>query len=365
VKICIVTFHKAINYGAVLQAWALQKYLSKYGNVTFLDYDYAFECLPLQKVKRPLWYLMRLIQMRLFAFYFHRFRGKHIKQGTAAVGRNGLATALQSTDVFVCGSDQIWNPDHTRDVVDEKTSWLAFVDGRSVRKVSYAASFGCDTLPPDNLKRVARYALDFYKHSVREPSGVEILQTMGCTDVACVPDPTLLLTAKDYEVLITPSAKKYDVFAFSLGSGALQNVAASYASTEKKTIKSFSHLSLKSYLLDLRISPSDWLEDIRNSSLVITDSYHATCFSVIFRRDFVVVLKGGGQRSRNGRIQCLLEQLGLTERAINECDLTPAAITEKLCAPVNWGEVEEQIAAFQKKGYEYIDSMLDGAHAFP
>jgi len=202
-KIGILTFHWATNYGAVLQAFALQKYLEKKGyNTEIIDYK------PLKT--RILQVLVRIKNMQKNEFIkeykIMKFRKKNLLISKEAYFSNkDLHKHCNKYDVYICGSDQIWNQSFLK--YAENTPTLSyFLDFVNVdkSKISYAPSFGTDSFSDEFKKLVQPQLEKFHYLSVREDSGKDFIDTLGLKSTLVL-DPTLLLNRDDYEKLLVNS----------------------------------------------------------------------------------------------------------------------------------------------------------------
>ena len=300
-KIGILTFHWATNYGAVLQAYALQSFLTKLGHdVRIIDYQPLtyekrfFQCF---KTKRP-W----LIKKNLIEFYkeqpFIAFRKKYLKLTTRYHSLQELKGNPPECDVYICGSDQIWNPSFTKGGEGQPTTsyFLDFGNKKTIR-IAYAVSFGC-TEYQEEIKRIVSPVLTkFNAISVRENSGCEIVRNMGVDNVSLMPDPTLLLTAQAYNE-ISDGSMPHQPFNFFY---AIQDRQLAIEKMENYFRHKFperviSTRAFKYSMIDLR----QWLSLIKAARSVVTNSFHGIVFSIIYRKPFIAVPVEG----QIGRASC-------------------------------------------------------------
>lgn len=338
-KIGIVTIQKSpSSYGGNLQSYALWKYLSNLGHdveiidlyrpaqIGYVDstkklstHTYKFDKKHLaNKVHFSLmdprtW--MRAIKRKRFFKRMLEF-AKLAKYSKAFYSVDSLYSNPPSYDVYVSGSDQIWNPNMNFELAPY---FLDFVkDGC---KVSYASSFGVGNISDKYAKAIKRW-LETYKFvGVREESAVEILQHMGIK-AHLVLDPTFLLPQKDwYELAKFKKGKRKNVFVFMLyhSSNVLEQV---YTLARNNNYQVVSNKKYKNFHCVSACNVSEWLGYIFSSDLVITDSFHATAFSLIFRKSFYsIIIDTEISKKRATRLLCLLESLNIKDRCINECDL--------------------------------------------
>lgn len=352
-KVGIVTQVLSRNYGGILQNYALQTVLRRMGHepVTF---DRAAR--PASRLK----YLASTIKaaaykaMRLHASgrFYHTLtkRPPHIGQ---FVERNIRLTRRiyeyspkdikrLRIDAIVVGSDQVWRRPYQTNLYD---SFLKFAETTDVRRVAYAASFGIDGLEytPEEVVECGRLLKIFDGVSVRETSGVGICRDyFGVESVRCV-DPTLLLEAKDYEALcgnIRADNSRY-LLCYMLddtdgGHPAIMRMAAGCG------------LEVKFIGADFRSDASveEWLAYFRDAAFVVTDSFHGTVFSIIFRKPFVSVVNEGRGAER---FFSLLSMLGLESRLWNP---------ESDYPDIDWVAVEATLKETQKQSLDFLSANL-------
>lgn len=342
-KIGIITFHWGANYGAVIQAYALQKHISLLGHdVEIIDY-------------RPFkTQLIQLIQNCLSRDFNKIKKGKLIKsfikenlilsKKTYRTSKS-LLKCKDNYDVIFCGSDQVWNESFLfhSEGKPNPSYYLSFA-GEKTKRCAYAVSFGTEKLQEKTKQIVSKEIAKFSNISVRENTGRAILDDLGFT-TQLVSDPTLLLGADTYSKLIDNKTYKTNkAFFYILHSN--QGNAKKICDYVDKTIE-----------LCPCISEYEWLHKIKNSEIVITNSFHGIVFSIIFNTPFVAItVEGSGM---NDRIYTLLEKAGLSDRIISEYD------TEKLdkiiSTPVNWQDVKNNLNDFIGNSKKYIDNCLSSS----
>ena len=198
-KVGIITMHKVVNYGSALQAYALQRVIEKLGyDCEIIDYVYPNEYHLSQYPKLPAWksWVLFLIQM-LYGFpqkkrikLFERFYKDYLKLSPVCYkSREQLQGNPPHYDIYVTGSDQVWNP---KSIVEDTSFMLSFVRN-DVHKISYAASFATDSIP-DRFRGLYKAYLDMYSAiSVREKNGIEIIRNLIEKKSELVLYPTILL----------------------------------------------------------------------------------------------------------------------------------------------------------------------------
>ena len=293
-KITILTFQFAHNYGALLQAYALQQYLLLVGHQVdiapyypqIFNLDYAIN--PLIKgisLRRRLKLAVTYSKRKKQAECFVAFQTTVLNTELSIQTEKKLCEFLNQYDMVICGSDQIWNDKLTGD-----TS-AYFGAGTKAKLVSYAASLGVKQLTKVQEKNIQKYIPGFFAVSVREWESKELLQQIINCDVKVVLDPVFLLPKKEWEKRIAKSKIKIDepylILYFLQNDNVLLHYAKCYAQEKHlrlleihPTITS-SHKGAKKIE---SVGPDEFLYLIKNAACVCTNSFHATAFSVIFRK---------------------------------------------------------------------------------
>lgn len=357
-KIGIITFHYVTNYGAVLQAYALQQYLTKMGHqAVIIDYFPLSRQKPLNKrllARRPRAMLAKLIEFRKEAS-ISRFRERNL----CLTARYHSLTELQASppqcDAYICGSDQIWNPHFTAQGENKKPTLSYFLDfgDDAVMRISYAASFGC-TSYSDYLMEFVKPALSrFGDLSVREETGRNILHSIGFKNVDVVPDPTLLLDKEDYAGLCAKNRRQNANAVFIYALHLNQNFMTAISSELKRTYRTLI-CDTNSYWAP---GIEDWLMAISSAKCVVTNSFHGVVFSILFNKNFVAIPVEGPNAGMNDRLHTLLGQLGLIDRIL------PALASNKLhptlAKPINWEAVNTRLQKLRIKGANFLTNALE------
>ena len=349
-KIGILTFHWCYNYGAIIQAWALQSCLSSFGHEVFvINYDPTRSQLP--------WWMVALRQRSLRRFardmYFHLFRRRHFCETVAVSSIKDIAAL--SLDAVIVGSDQVWNVQYLT-CPSGKYNDVYLLHGSlgETKKLTYAASIGHggwrDYRWKDDLIADIRA---FDSISVREAVACDELAAFGVISTL-VPDPTLLLKVKDYEK-ITRSKKTKKPYIFSYLLSEYDKVLPMVEHVSRETHKDFyvvspSHLKESEFCF---LDPCKWLSALRYSSFVVTDSFHGTMLSLIFNVPFATVLKPGAPKM-NSRVTGLLNAVGLGSRIASSVSDIIAFMNN----PINWSDVNGRIDKMRAQGCAWLTENL-------
>jgi hypothetical protein len=350
-KIGIITFHRAVNYGAVLQAYALQHVLEKMGHDSeIIDYRSpsieasASPFLGFRKKSGLTTAMKQLIFRSRKNLGFHFFFNKYIRLSKKVCNEQELAALSRTYDSIFTGSDQVWNVGCSG---NDANYFLGFVED-SKKKNSYAASFGQDTLYDNGSVDYKKVLSDYNAISVREKSGVSIVkEASGREDAQVVLDPTLLLTADDWKGVVgkRPMKEKY-IFVYYLRPP--KDLPAYVSALAKKTgYKVVNAKSSKEFFL--KNSPSDFLAWIYYSEYFVTNSFHGTVFSLIFKKQFAIELQN--KFEMNSRSKELLEMVNV-KRDLSLDDI--GAIDNE----VDYASAHEIIAREREKSLDFIRKAL-------
>ena len=340
-KIATLTFHWATNYGAVLQAYALQKYLNKNGYQTeLIDYQPFFVQMVswIRCVLHGKWEMfdkeLKISQFRKRELSLSPKRYYSFKQ---------LKKCKDEYEVIICGSDQIWNTNFTLTGENKPTlSYFLGFAGEKTKRIAYAVSIGEDKVPEEYIDIVAPEVQRFSAIGVRENSAVPIMNQLG-VEAQVVGDPTLLLGKEDYNKLIeNMHYDSDDVFTYILHDG--QYVAHQIDGTIREQYRAY---SMKK---NNNIGLYEWLYKIKNAKMVVTNSFHGTMLSLIYNTPFVTVPVEGS--AMNNRIVTILDAVGLSERIVsNDNKLVISQVCNKL---IDWDIVNEKLKILREEGERFL-----------
>lgn len=336
-RIAIITLPLQGNYGGILQNYALQKVLT--------DMEHTVETirLPLE-LKLPLWkkplsygkrflkkYILRRDCRIFYEEWYNAIQPQLIGQMQAFVKEHIHVRCVKDFsairegdyDAFVVGSDQIWRPRYFYWPITE--AYLSFTKNwNKVRRVAYAVSFGTDEWEYSQVQteRCAKLAGLFDSISVREDSAVRLCKEYLHCEAVHVLDPTLLLSADDYIRLFKGkklSAPRGQLLTYVLDetpekSHIIQKVADNF---HYKVYRANSRYEDMQAPLNERVQPpiEQWLKDFHDAQFVITDSFHATVFSILFGKPFIVI---GNKERGLSRIYSLLKMFGLEKHVVHK-----------------------------------------------
>lgn len=357
----ILTFHNAVNYGAVLQTYALQTILSQLGaNPEIIDYRCQRQA---EKVtgnwyKRLLIYALRLARRWFMRSAENKRKQKFqdfIKQNLAVTNETydtlaGLGHIADRYDAYIVGSDQVWNPIITR---ADSAYYLSFVE-KDEKKYSYAASIGVSQMENHELEKMLRYVEKFRAISVRETEAGVLLKKHLNREVQVHLDPTLLLTREQW--LEIADAKKSEEYILVYALQASQSLYQ-FASllSEKKGIP------IKVIALGMRrdlnaeyiksVGPKEFLELFANARYVVTNSFHGLAFAINMQVDFFVEMLNGAGKP-NSRFVSMLSAFRLEDRVIRE------GSSEEFDKHIDYGYVNKMLYEEREKAINYLRDIV-------
>jgi hypothetical protein len=341
-RIGIITIHKISNYGSVLQAYALQKYIQQLianSEVEIIDYVYPNKY---HKEKRRFIKWLKSI-FRVCRDYL--FRGKWFSSRRFAEFRSKYLNLTSQTyqsirqiqtnppcyDLYITGSDQVWNVETLK---NDPTMYCVFAPVKS-KKIAFGASFAINSLPEKFCIEIKNRLSNYSYIGVREKSGFEILEKLDLPihiQKMCTCDPTLLLTANDYNVLAQQSKiqinRKY-ILVYILGYAYSPEPAISIIAEKLAKQLNYEIIVLGSVKFNYKgkckriygCGPYEFLSLFQHASFVLTSSFHGTMFSLIYRIPFISVLPL--QNHTDSRIKDVLSIVGLEQRGIFCTDTNP------------------------------------------
>jgi hypothetical protein len=360
-KIGITTFQWSENYGAVLQAHALQFFLRERGHdVQIVDYRPRPQETLLHKwiAKTPRG-CVRKWEAAYKTNLFEDFRKKHlVRTPDVFQSSEELSVLADRFDVLITGSDQVWNPQWLSQVKGFFDLYFLSFAGPQTRRISYAASFGHSekaTMKSDWQKIIGEKLKKLDAISVREASGVELVRDLcGRTDAVQVVDPTLLLSRTHYEKLMRAgSGRKRELFCYVLhgmeqDAGMISRQIAE--SLNLNVARCDAHKTALHAEFTLP-SPTGWLRRIRDAAFMVTNSFHGVVFCLILHTPFVALLINGQLGSMNSRIIDLLKAVGLSSRIVSVGGSLPGGIVDE---EIDWDEVDRKLIEMRKGSASFL-----------
>ena len=355
-KIGILTFHIANNYGAVLQAYGLQEVLKKYGhNVEIVDYRNRFIesrqnyfSLKNTGVRKFIYYLISMNTLHKKMKVFKLFCEKYLNISNEIYYTGPIPKGKY--DLLIVGSDQVWSPNLTGGL--DPIYWGESVGDTPI--ITYAASAGDLTLLPEEDKhKVRKYVNNFNAISVRETRLSNFLKKQCNVDSPIVLDPTLLSNKENFEMICAPRCieEPYLLVYNAENSPKLREIAYEIAQKRNLKIVKVGLPTIKEKLRwnkSIIIMPTvpQFLSLFKHADYVVSLSFHGTVFSLMFEKEFVSL------KSWNmARVKTLLNALNLSERIVEDCNI------EHL-DKIDYTKVKVELETKREKSLSYLLSSI-------
>lgn len=368
-KIGILTQPFFDNFGGILQAYALQNVLEQQLGHRVIIINRIFHPIMMQEYILRCLSVVKCLMLKVFChrddlqisnpFFYKYSVHKHVAsnfiKGNIHVSKPlGNDEQLRNYvcksnfDAIIVGSDQVWRADYSPNITNYFLDFLS--EQSSVKRIAYAASFGThhNPIPKSILPTCVNLAKRFDSISVREKGSVGFMEkTFGLTP-QCVLDPTLLHTAEFYRKLyksqpftdacyivsyVLDESKETELF--------VQTVAETFCASVRKVSVGEKESS--------RYNIQEWLQMIDNSVCVVTDSFHACVFSIIFQKPFICF---GNKNRGMERFYSLLDPLGLSNRLVS---------AENYSIPtseINWKQVNERLDQMRILSRQFLEDAL-------
>lgn len=377
-KIGILTQSLVVNYGGLLQNYALQQVLLRAGHeVETIDWTPSNKSLR-YRLYRIKWAILSFLfpkkypklryqptdeERKVIQQHTNHFISTYIHHTKTIMFKDGFSHQAKegNYDAYVVGSDQCWRPRYNAFL---SSMFLDFVKGEKTKRIAYAASFGSDNweFTQEATSTCAPLAQKFDFISVREDTGVKLCKEHLGVNAVHVFDPTLLLTKEDYihlvkaekepqskgtlfNYILDPNADKIDLInrvAKEIGLKSFQVLPKCQAETRTKD-------DIKNHIEDC-VFPgvTTWLRAFMDAEMTIVDSFHGMVFSIIFNKPFWVI--GNANRGMT-RFISLLKMFHLEDRLLDANHLQEVDINR----PIDWSSVN---AILQQKRNECINLLL-------
>lgn len=331
-KIGILTFPNSTSHGATLQMFALYNTAAamgydpeiiNYHNNYMKSYQHYTNSQKQSSLKRTAKLAMHhLIHCRMYSG-FRKFEKNMMLYPRKTVSDKDLLPEIgRRYDAVICGSDQVWNPD----ITDSDMSYYFDFCGPETDRISYAPSFGVDALPESLGNAVGEELNKFFRISVREETGRQLVSQTCGRDAQLVVDPTMLMDAEDWTAHEQPhpAAKgDYILYYTVRSSESLWQYCKKLAKEKNLKIlrigSNFISRQLKNddsveYVCD--VSPGEWLYLVHHARCVVTNSFHGTAFSINYRKNFFVEFSS----LTNSRLSHIVNVLGLEDRIVSNAE---------------------------------------------
>ncbi len=355
-KVCCITFTHTLNYGSGLQAYALQEVIS---HIRTGEEDTEYAIMPIMKCRgypstfRGLKEIAKRIGKLYFRIPLRPFEKKYM-HFAKPIPIKYFRQLNEEYDAFVCGSDTIWNPDV---ILGRDEYYLNFATKYSF---SYAASFGRSDIDQSLYQKIRKNLENLDSISVRENISADIAR--ACTDkpVSVVVDPVMLLNAEEWNKVANTNQRgeKYILY-YAAGVFPLleQFVRLLQRITGLRIVYAVSNgmsaIKKHKFWLD---SQGKWLQLIRDAEYVVTNSFHATSFSIIYKKEFFSIGYPGKASGLNMRMENILQAVGLSSRLFYEM---PETID---LSDIDYDAVYEKLKPMRDYSLNYLRENLEEAY---
>lgn len=375
-KVAIITITNGQNYGNRLQNYALQEILKKMNctveTIYLLTYRDGYKTKTWYR--NAIWLIKKFLHKPVYRFKYYQLRKKcfdifnnkyitfsDIRMSDKRINRN----IANDYDYFICGSDQVWNPNILSVKENIKCHLACFASPE--QRIAYAASFGINEIPGEMRDFLGKELKQFKAIGVREKIGEKIVKDCcGRDDTVTVLDPTMMLTSESWlRIANRPDyiTSNYQKFIVTYFLGEESELLTDYIEeVSKKFNATVIRLNIE-FLSDDKIynnehfctSPDEFVWLIANSECVLTDSFHATVFSLLFHKPFCVFERKVEKRGNNmgSRIDTLLGYFGF--ESMRDSIDNPTKIPQKY----DGNEVDKVLAAKRAESLAFLKNALD------
>lgn len=358
-KIGILTFHCAHNYGAVLQCYATQEFLRSLGHeVEIINYRPEYLLRPYRLFDKGnitrggFKRLHKNILQELIIFptrysrwkVFQRFINKRLSLSKPFTE---LSSVPNTYDAYIIGSDQVWNPNITCGFDEVYFCNFPFSKG-SKKYIAYATSMESKALSATDIQFYHEHLRNFDAISVREKNLQELLSPLADVSILHVLDPTLMVPSDIWDKFIIPSSRKEKyvlVYQVVYDENTLR-IAREVANQLKSSVLVVASEASFYRRHDYNTSPEEFVHLIKNAECIITTSFHGTAFSIILNRPFYTL-----KHNWNTRSSSLLVKLGIQDRMIDP-------IVTPLFSKIDYREVNVKLDVLRKESQDFLINAL-------
>lgn len=369
-KVAIITITCGTNYGNRLQNFATQKILENlglkvetiynfYGKLSGIRlfyeklkkfYKYKFLTLPnLTNIRNENLYKLyiNLSRSRRFA----EFNSKYIRFSEFQASGINIPSKLNSSyDYFICGSDQIWNPYNTQSA---NLYFLIFADYK--KSIAFSPSLGISDFPNEMRQPYIRWINQIKYLSVREKAGADIIKQLTGREAVVLVDPTLLLDKEEWIKIsskpICKPARKY-ILTYFLGDKKYESINKIENIAKKSKMEIFDLLDMDD-VGKYSINPSEFIDLIKDASLVCTDSFHGAVFSIIMKVPFIIFEREGREVSMSSRIETLLSTFNLKSR------LNKNIVFDEQIFNINYKDIDSILKVEKLRSIQYLKNSMN------
>ena len=358
-KVGIITIHIGTNFGSVLQTIATSIYIKSLGYFPFIiNYIPPRATLKrylsgaLTSIKRMLWRTLNLPIFLINRKIYTSYLKKHVNLSDPFHSNDSLDSIYPKAEFYITGSDQVWNS-----IYNEGVDGHYYLDGidDTVKKISLSSSFGRESLDDQEAQKVKKLLNRYHAISVREDSGVKILENIGIDSIQLL-DPTFLLNRTEWMAYMSPRIEKEPYILIytpynTVDKEVIYQSARVLAKGSNKKIVSFSWNLKPESLADRTIffaNPGDFLSLMYHADFVITNSFHGTAFSINLNKQFWVFQPS----AFSTRIESILNLTGLRGRMLT------STIEEENLTTIDYVPVNKILEAERGRSREFLSKNL-------
>ena len=363
-KIGILTFHSVPNYGAMLQAYALQEKLRNTGYESYIinyknsKIENRYKIVDITNIETL---IKSFIKLMLYPNkikrnrVFYDFMKKNMKLSKRYSNEESLKKDYPEYDIYITGSDQVWNSDITHGLSDIYT--LNF-GGNEIQRISYAASIGKAEINDEEKEVFVEKLKILDKISVREKNGQQILKNILNKEIETVLDPTMLFEKEEWQGKVKNIEKTNEKY-----------IVAYVVSPDEQYIKIVNDLSEKTGLKVIHFGmknpgyknvlksaytegPLEFVNYIKNAEYVVATSFHATVFSIIFNKKFFII----PHKKTGARVTNLLEKLEIKNRTFSSLEEFKNIDYN---FETDWEKVNKNLEIEREKSLQWLENAIN------
>ncbi len=352
-KCSIITIHHIHNFGSVFQAYSLHRFLKDSGfDAEIIDYQPTYYYHGRNAIKSLIGKLLNLKSYKTSTKKFRRFLDSNDNLSSKKFTDSEQLQDYykNSKNIFISGGDQLWNDYHPCGKDDNYK--LAFVE--SNKKIAYGTSMGRDNYTEEELKIIAAKTGDYKNIMLREKSTVQLLSKYTDVPVNYVIDPVALVDLKEFEkIAVKPDITEPYAVMYLADKSRLLDKTVEYIS--KKMGLKIVHIcgfrkKCKSDIVLRDAGPDEILGYILNAEFVLSASFHATMFSILFNKQFATLLP---EIQTNARIEDILNSVGLSDRIVRDIQ-SIKDIENK----IDYTEVNKKLESFKENSKNKLLSAI-------
>ncbi|MGH4050586.1 MAG: polysaccharide pyruvyl transferase family protein [Clostridium sp.] len=362
-KIAILTMSNGINYGNRLQNYATQRVIESLGCEVETIKNFTLQNIVNKRAtKERIKYILsdlydelsfvkcKKMNKIMRNIKFNRFTEKYINQTNYIITKDSIPRNINKMyDYFVCGSDQVWNPEFQ---INSEIDFLTFAN--KGQKVAYAPSFGVSELPEECIDNYKKWINQIDYLSVREQAGADIIKKLTGRDSLVLVDPTLMLSKNEWlSIAKKPKSKlsKKFILTYFLGDKSKATEVRIDDIATKHNLDVINLLDLSDKYI-YSADPSEFIWLINNSELVCTDSFHGSVFSLVMKKAFIVFERQDTLTSMNSRLDTLLSLFKMESR------LGKNIVSDNQIFDIDFSKVDSVLEVEISKAFMYLKNAL-------